>query len=115
MNRSTRFRHALPLAVLILFVVLDLAAGREQQALSLTVISPLVAGLNGTPRLVSQLPRPFDVPTQRRPRSKNRLRMLSLGAPFRLVHTGRKTGRTTWPSADVMEESAVKSIGLLRA
>jgi sigma-B regulation protein RsbU (phosphoserine phosphatase) len=42
-NRSTRVRHALPLAVLVLFTAFDLAAGREQQALSLTVISPLVA------------------------------------------------------------------------
>jgi sigma-B regulation protein RsbU (phosphoserine phosphatase) len=42
-NRSTRVRHALPVAVLALFTVLDLAAGRGQQALSLTVISPLVA------------------------------------------------------------------------
>jgi phosphoserine phosphatase RsbU/P len=36
-------RHALPLGVLTLFTVLDLATGRGQQALSLTVISPLVA------------------------------------------------------------------------
>jgi serine phosphatase RsbU (regulator of sigma subunit) len=36
-------RHALPLAVLILFIVLDLVTGRRQQALALTVISPLVA------------------------------------------------------------------------
>ena len=43
MSRSTRVRHALPLAVLILFTALDLAAGRGQQALALTVISPLVA------------------------------------------------------------------------
>jgi sigma-B regulation protein RsbU (phosphoserine phosphatase) len=42
-NRSTRVRRALPLSVLVLFTVLDLAAGREQQLLSLTVISPLVA------------------------------------------------------------------------
>jgi sigma-B regulation protein RsbU (phosphoserine phosphatase) len=44
-NRSTRVRHALPLGVLILFTVLDLAAGRGQQALALTVISPLVAAV----------------------------------------------------------------------
>ena len=43
MSRSARLRHALPLSVLILFTVLDLAAGREQQSLALTVISPLVA------------------------------------------------------------------------
>ena len=43
MSRSTRVRHALPLSVLLLFTVLDLAAGREQQSLSLTVIAPLVA------------------------------------------------------------------------
>ena len=45
MNRSTAVRHALPLAVLLLFVALDLATGRDQQALSLTVISPLVAAI----------------------------------------------------------------------
>jgi sigma-B regulation protein RsbU (phosphoserine phosphatase) len=42
-NRSTRVRHALPFTVLALFVALDLLAGRDQQSLSLTVISPLVA------------------------------------------------------------------------
>jgi sigma-B regulation protein RsbU (phosphoserine phosphatase) len=42
-SRSTRVRHALPLSVLVLFTALDVAAGREQQSLSLTVISPLVA------------------------------------------------------------------------
>jgi phosphoserine phosphatase RsbU/P len=42
-SRSTRVRHALPLSVLTLFAALDLAAGRGQQVLSLTVISPLVA------------------------------------------------------------------------
>jgi serine phosphatase RsbU (regulator of sigma subunit) len=36
-------RHALPLSVLVLFTLLDLATGRDQQALSLTVIAPLVA------------------------------------------------------------------------
>ena len=43
MNRSTRLRHALPLSVLVLVTALDLASGRGQQALALTVISPLVA------------------------------------------------------------------------
>ena len=43
MNRSTRLRHALPLSVLVLVTALDLVTGRGQQALSLTVIAPLVA------------------------------------------------------------------------
>ena len=43
MNRSTRVRHALPLSVLVLFAALDVVVGRNQQVLSLTVISPLVA------------------------------------------------------------------------
>jgi sigma-B regulation protein RsbU (phosphoserine phosphatase) len=42
-NRSTTVRHALPLAVLTLFTAYDVAAGRSQQVLALTVISPLVA------------------------------------------------------------------------
>jgi serine phosphatase RsbU (regulator of sigma subunit) len=42
-NRSVRARHALPLAVLAVFTALDLAIGRDQQVLSLTVITPLVA------------------------------------------------------------------------
>jgi phosphoserine phosphatase RsbU/P len=42
-SRSTRVRHALPLSVLTLFAALDIAAGRGQQSLSLTVIAPLVA------------------------------------------------------------------------
>jgi serine phosphatase RsbU (regulator of sigma subunit) len=40
---SARARHVLPLAVLVLFGALDIAIGRDQQVLSLTVISPLVA------------------------------------------------------------------------
>ena len=42
MNRSGR-RHALPLSVLVVVTVLDIALGRGQQILSLTVIAPLVA------------------------------------------------------------------------
>jgi sigma-B regulation protein RsbU (phosphoserine phosphatase) len=42
-NRSTRVRHTLPLSVLALVTGLDLAIGRDQQVLSLTVIAPLVA------------------------------------------------------------------------
>ena len=40
---SVRARHALTLAVLTLFTALDLIAGRDQQVLSLVVITPLVA------------------------------------------------------------------------
>lgn len=43
MNWSVRARQLLPLSVLVLFTLLDLGMGRDQQALSLTVISPLVA------------------------------------------------------------------------
>ena len=43
MNRSTRVRQALPPAALVLFTLLDLATGRDQQVLALTVIAPLVA------------------------------------------------------------------------
>ena len=43
MNRSARARHAQPLAVLVLFTLLDLATGRDQQVLSLVVITPVVA------------------------------------------------------------------------
>ena len=42
-NSSARARHALPLAVLALFTLLDLVTGRDQQVLSLVVIAPLVA------------------------------------------------------------------------
>jgi serine phosphatase RsbU (regulator of sigma subunit) len=40
---SVRARHALTLSVLALFTALDLLAGRDQQVLSLVVITPLVA------------------------------------------------------------------------
>jgi phosphoserine phosphatase RsbU/P len=42
-DSSSRARHALPMAVLALFTLLDLVAGRDQQVLSLVVIAPLVA------------------------------------------------------------------------
>ena len=43
MSSSVRARHALTLAVLVLFTALDLLAGRDQQVLGLVVIVPLVA------------------------------------------------------------------------
>jgi sigma-B regulation protein RsbU (phosphoserine phosphatase) len=42
-NSSARARHAQPLAALALFTLLDLATGRDQQVLSLLVITPVVA------------------------------------------------------------------------
>jgi serine phosphatase RsbU (regulator of sigma subunit) len=42
-NRSFRVHRALPLVVLVVVTLLDLAGGRGQQALSLTVIAPLIA------------------------------------------------------------------------
>jgi sigma-B regulation protein RsbU (phosphoserine phosphatase) len=43
LSRSARAQRALPLLVLVLVTVLDLATGRDQQLLSLAVITPLVA------------------------------------------------------------------------
>ena len=43
MNSSVRVRHALPLAVLALVVLSDLALGRDRVVLGLAVIAPLVA------------------------------------------------------------------------
>lgn len=43
MNGSARARHALPVAVLALFVPLEFVTGPDQQVLGLVVIAPLVA------------------------------------------------------------------------
>jgi sigma-B regulation protein RsbU (phosphoserine phosphatase) len=43
LSRSARAQRALPLTVLVLVTVLDLVTGRDQQLLSLAVITPLVA------------------------------------------------------------------------
>jgi serine phosphatase RsbU (regulator of sigma subunit) len=42
-QRSSRAHHALPVAVLVVVTLVDLVIGRDQQLLSLLVISPLVA------------------------------------------------------------------------
>ena len=43
MNRSARLQHALPLTVLAFFTLVDVLIGRDQQVLSLVVITPLAA------------------------------------------------------------------------
>jgi sigma-B regulation protein RsbU (phosphoserine phosphatase) len=42
-NRSARLQHALPLTVLAFFTLVDVLIGRDQQVLSLVVITPLAA------------------------------------------------------------------------